>query len=105
MGVTKLRYLWAMFVILLVGVSCGDPSAIDRAEADKIVKEAEAAIEMTRVAQAHEIEMEKVQAEKDLIEWEANYKRNLVRKDILLAMVTLVTCFCIGVLGVILGGS
>jgi hypothetical protein len=71
-------------LILLLLMGCGDQAALDRAEADVQRMEAAASIEATRVAAAHALKMEEIQAEKDLKEWEINHKRNTARKDALL---------------------
>lgn len=91
------RRLCIIFILLLILTACGDPSAIDRAEAAKILRETNAAIESTRVAQAYEIEIQKMEAQRELAEWELNYRRNTARKDAILIAVTVGTC--IGILG------
>jgi hypothetical protein len=64
MSVTKPLHLFTIITLLsLVIIGCGDPGALDRAEASKLLRESEAAIEAARIAQEHQLAMERAGAD------------------------------------------
>lgn len=102
MGGVTTRLLLSTIILFVVGTACGDPGAIDRAEANKMVLEAQAEIEATRIAQAHKLEMERAQEGRTAAEWETNYETNVVRKDLVLFGLSALLVVGVGALGLIL---